>query len=60
VRKTSKSRLNKGGVSVSAFEELRGIAFATQKADKKSEQKEPTNPNEKKGEHGVLKRGGSR
>jgi hypothetical protein len=59
VRKTSKPPLRKSGVSVSAFEELRGIAFATQKADKKSEQKEPTNPNEKQGEHGVLQQGGS-
>jgi hypothetical protein len=39
VRKTSKPRLRKSGVSVSAFDELRGIAFATQKADKKSEKK---------------------
>jgi hypothetical protein len=37
--KASQPRLKKKSLSIDAFDELRSIAFATQKADKQSEKK---------------------
>jgi hypothetical protein len=45
--RTAQPRLKKKSLSIDAFSELRSIAFATQKADKRSEKK-GSNPEKKK------------